>query len=70
MVIIKIPFEMGSQSSVAVKCPHGKDKNLGSNPAATRNEKWTFGDSLHRRWPNGLNRISVEDRQCKAELDL
>ena len=57
VVIIKIPFEMGSQSSVAVKCPHGNDKDLGSNPAATRNEKRTEGDFLHRRWPNGLKII-------------
>ena len=50
--------------------PLRNDKDVGSNPAATRNEKRTLGDPLHRRWPNGLDRISVEDRRCKVELDL
>ena len=58
------------QDRVAVKRLLCNDKDVGSNPAATRNEKQTLGDPLHRRWPNGLGRISVEDWQCKAKLDL
>ena len=38
--------------------PHGNDQDVGSNPAAVR--------PPYRRWPNGLNRISVEDRRCKS----
>ena len=34
---------MGGKSGAAVKCPHGSDQDVGSNPAAARNEKWTFG---------------------------
>ena len=58
------------QSGVVVRRPHGNVQDVGSNPAANRNEKQTLGDPLHRRWPKGLDRISVEDRRCKAELDL
>ena len=62
--------DLGGESGVAVMHPHGNVQDVGSNPAATRNEKQTLGDPLHRRWPKGLDRISVEERQCKAELDL
>ena len=61
---------MGGQIGVVVTRPHGKDQDVGSNPATARNEKRTLGDPLHRRWPKGLDRISVEDWRCKAELDL
>ena len=61
---------LGGQIGVAVTHPHGNDQDVGSNPATTRNEKRPSGDPLHRRWPKVLNRISVEDRRCKVELDL
>ena len=50
---------MGGQSGVAVTRSHGNGQDVVSNPATARNEKQTLGD-----------RISVEDRRCKAELDL
>ena len=56
-----------------VKCLYSyfdDHQDVGSNPATARNENQTLGDPLHRRWPKGLDRISVEDRRCKAELDL
>ena len=43
---------MGGRNSVAVRRPRCNGKDVGSNPAATRNEKWTLGDPLHRRWPD------------------
>ena len=57
------------QSGAVVGRPHGNTQDVGSNPAVTRNEKRTFGTPLQKvaQWSN---RISVEDRQCKAELDL
>ena len=60
----------GGQSSTAVPHPQGNGQDMGLNPAGARNENQTLGDPPHRRWPNGLDRISVEDRRCKAELDL
>ena len=65
-----IKFDMGGQSGAAVTRLHGNHQDVGSNPATARNENQTLGDPLHRRWPKGLDRISVEDRRCKAELDL
>ena len=35
-------YKMGVKIRVAVTCPHCNDKDVGSNPAATRNEKWTW----------------------------
>ena len=35
----------GGQDRVAVECPHPNKEDVGSNPAATRNEKWTL------EWP-------------------
>ena len=61
---------VGGQSGVAVTRLHGNHQDVGSNPATGRNENQTLGDPLHRRWPKGLDRISVEDRRCKAKLDL
>ena len=61
---------MGGQSGVAVTRSHGNYQDMGSNPGTARNEKRTLGNPLYRRWPKGLDRISVEDRRCKAELDL
>ena len=60
----------GGQSGVAVIRPHVNHQDVGSNPATARNENQTLGDPLHKRWLKGLDRISVEDRRCKAELDL
>ena len=53
---------MGGQSGAAVTRPHGNHQDVGSNPATARNENQTLGDPLHRRWPKGLDRISVEDQ--------
>ena len=33
----------GGQDRVEVRRPHCHHKDVGSNPAATRNEKWTLG---------------------------
>ena len=69
MTVIPEDF-LKCQNRVAVKRPHCNHKDVGSNPTATRNEKRTFGDPLHRRWPNSLNMILMEDWRCNAELDL
>ena len=42
--------------------PPPNEKVVGSNPGATRNGKRTLGDPFHRKWPNGPDRISLEDR--------
>ena len=60
----------GGLIGVAVTHSHGKDQDVGSNPAPAKNKNQTLGNPLHRRWPNGLDRILVEDRRCNAELDL
>ena len=39
------------QSGAAVTHSHGNDQDVGSNPAAARNENWTLG-TPHRRCPN------------------
>ena len=61
---------MGAQTSVVVKCLHSNDKDLGSNPAATRNRKWTLRDPLHNRCPSGPTGIMRKSSDVKAELDL
>ena len=66
----EIQVKYGGQSGAVVTRLHGNNQDVGSNPATARNENQTLGDPLHRRWPKGLDRISVEDRRCKAELDL
>ena len=38
-----------SQYIVAIKPPHHNDKDVGSNPTATRNEKLTFGGVASRK---------------------
>ena len=43
---------------------------MGSNTAATRNEKTDIGQTPAQKVPQESDRISVEDRRCKAELDL
>ena len=43
---------------------------VGVRVPASAKEKRTLGRPLHRRCPNQSGRISVEDRRCKAELDL
>ena len=40
----RLSSRLGGQDSVAVKRPHSKTKDMGSNPAATMNEKRTLGD--------------------------
>ena len=59
----------GGQSGAVVARPHGNTQDVGSNPAVTRKENQTLGTPLQKvaQWSN---RISVEDRRCKAELDL
>ena len=52
---------------VAVKHPHRKDKDMGSNPAVIK--KRTLGDPPTEGSPMIQQDLS-EDRQCKAELDL
>ena len=53
---------LGGQSGTAVTCPHDNHQDVGSNPATARNENQTSQNPLHRTWPKGLDRISVEDR--------
>ena len=53
---------LGGQSGTAATRPHGNHQDVGSNPSTARNENQTSQDPLHRRWPKGLDRISVEDR--------
>ena len=50
--------------------PHCNDKDLGLNPAATRNEKWTLRDPIHGRCPNGLAGAQWKTGDIKADLDL
>ena len=61
---------MGGQSTAAVPRPHCNDKDVGSNPASTRNEKQTLGDPLHRRCPNGPTGSKWKTSDVNAELDL
>ena len=58
------------QDRVAVKHLHGNDKDTGSNPTATRKEKWTLEDPLHRRCPSGPRGSKWKTSDIKAELDL
>ena len=44
---------LGGQDRVVVKRPLRNDKDVGSNPTATRNENWTLGGPLHRRCRTG-----------------
>ena len=50
--------------------PPPNDKDVGSNPAATRNGKTHIGQTPAQKVPQLCGRILVEDRRCKAELDL
>ena len=61
---------LGGQSGAAVRRPHGMHQDMGSNPAAARNEKTDIGQTPAQKVPQKSGRISVEDRLCKAELDL
>ena len=73
MIAHAIPIiieELGGQSGVAVTRSHGKDQDVGSNPATARNEKTHIGQTPAQEVPQLCGRISVEDRRCKAELDL
>ena len=51
-------------------CSLPNEKYMGSNPAATRNEKTHIGQTPAQKVPQLCGRIKVEDRRCKAELDL
>ena len=42
---------LGGQDRVVVKCPLGNDQDLGSNPAATRNENTDFGQTPAQKVP-------------------
>ena len=65
------PGSHGNVSSrVAVKRPHWNDKDVGSNPTTSRNEKRTLGDAPTQGSPMGLNRISVEDQRCYSFFSL
>ena len=63
-------IQMGGQSGVEVTRSHGKDQDVGSNPATARNEKTHIRQTPAQKVPQLCGRISVEDRRCKAELDL
>ena len=60
---------LGGQSGVAVSRSHGNDKDVGLNPATDRKKKHN-GQTPAQKVPQLCGRISVEDRRCKAELDL
>ena len=52
-------------------CPLPNEKYMVTNPAATRNEKKThIGQIPAQKVPQLCGRIYVEDRRCKAKLDL
>ena len=61
---------LGGQSGVAVTRSHGKDQDVGSNPATARNQITHIRQTPAQKVPQLCGRISVEDRRCKAELDL
>ena len=41
----------GGQSGAAVRRPHGKHQDVGSNPAAARNEKTDIGQTPAQKVP-------------------
>ena len=53
--------EFGGQSGVAVTRSHGNDQDVGSNPAAARNEKTHIRQTPAQKVPQLCGRISVED---------
>ena len=44
-------FHMGGQSGAAVTRPHGNHQDVGSNPAAARNEKTDIGQTPAQKVP-------------------
>ena len=48
---------LGGQDRIAIKRPHCNDKDVGSNPTATRKETWTL--------PQWSKRISVKTSDVK-----
>ena len=42
---------LGGQSGAAVRCPHCMHKDVGSNPAAARNENTDFGQTPAQKVP-------------------
>ena len=50
--------------------PHRNDKDAGSNPASTRNEKGILGGPLRRRSHNGPTGSKWKTSDIKADLDL
>ena len=45
-------IDLGGRNCVAVEHPHCNGKDVGSNPAATRNENGHWDGPLHRMCPN------------------
>ena len=43
VLFLFMPIKVGGRHSTAVTRPHCNDKDVGSNPAAARNENWTLG---------------------------
>ena len=52
-----ILHDLGGRHSTAVTRPHCNDKDVGSNPAAARNENWTLGWPPAQKVPQWSNRI-------------
>ena len=50
--------------------PHGNHQDVGSNSAMAKTKKRDIGQTPAQKVPQKSGRISVEDRRCKAELDL
>ena len=48
---------MGIQSGAAVRRPHGMHQDVGSNPAAARNEKTHIGQTPAQKVPQLCGRI-------------
>ena len=48
---------MGGQSGAAVRRPHGMHQDMGSNPAAARNEKTHIGQTPAQKVPQLCGRI-------------
>ena len=62
---------IGGQSGAVVARLHGNTQDVGLNPAVTdQKQKKGYWGTPQQKVAQWSNRISVEDRRCKAELDL
>ena len=64
------PLNNNFQDRVVVKHPLRNDKDVGSNPAATRYGKTDIGGRPYRMCPNGPAGSEWKTCDIKGELDL